>query len=282
MGAYEITCIVVAVLVVIFTTVNIIVWLLRKRKKTNVANEVAVPSSEPVAQPVQEPVVTELVEDDVQEEIDETPIEDSSDDDGVADEIPVEDTTDIILAFDSGNVEETDSGATVYNADGTVFYFRYNKSFKAKLIQAKDEVREYYNQLKNYVLSYKKVKTSISWGQESVRYGKEKVCWLVLRGKSLYLYLPLNPDDYADTKYKVEWAKAKRFEELPCMYKITNNRRVKYAFELIETVMQQYETEFVEREAADYAAEYPYEPTIELIKNKLIKVTKTNRTFPTK
>ena len=241
MSAYEIACIVVCILIIIVTIANVIVWLLRKRKPT---------------------VVQEVVETQPEQPIEE-PIEESAEE------------VDIISVMESGIVEESDSGAVVHSADDTIIYIRYNKSFKAKLIQARDEVREYYNTLKNHVLSYKGVKTGISWKQESVRYGKAKICWFVLRGKSLYLYLPLNPDDYAESKYKVERAEEKRYAELPCLYKLTNSRRVKYATQLIDMVMEQFDVERTDRADRDYIANYPYEDTLSLIKRKLIKVTRS-------
>ena len=153
----------------------------------------------------------------------------------------------------------------------------YNKSFTAKLIQASDEVRGYYNTLKNFVLSYKKVKTRISWSHESVKNGRNKICRFVLRGKSLYLYMPLNADDYAETKYKVERAEAKRFEEFPCLYRIKNPRRVKYATELLATIMEKFGLKQTETEEEDFVKDYPYEETLPLIKRGLIKVTRSNK-----
>ena len=259
MSTYDIVCLSLAIVVVVLAIVNVLVWLLKKRKKQpDTIADIEAEHEKPVEDTTEESVV----------KLDEESSEDNN-------------SARIIAALESGNVEESDSGAIVHNTDGTVIYYGYNKSFVAKLIQAKDEVREYYNILKNYVLSFSNVKASISWGQESVRYGKEKVCWFVLRGKSLYLYLPLNPDDYADTKYKVERATAKRYEELPCLYKITNERRVKYATELIDTVMEQFDTERKEKADKNYVLNYPYEDTLSLIKRNLIKVTKTNRQFPT-
>ena len=196
----------------------------------------------------------------------------------VAEEKPL-DNSQVIAALEGGKVQESDSGAIVHTAEGGFIYLRFNKSFKAKLIQGKEDVREYYNTLKNYVLSYDKVSTRISWKQESVTKGRDKICWFVLRGKSLYLYLPLNPDDYADTKYKVERAEAKRFEELPCLFRVKNPRRVTYATELIDVVMEKYGLERDEKPEKDFVKDYPYEQTLPLIKRGLIKVTQSNHKF---
>ena len=227
------------------------------------------------AQPEEVPAVVEEAQpEEVPEVVEEEQPEEVPD---VVEEETVDDNAQVIAAYEGGNVRESESGAIVRGEDGTAIYFMYNKSFTAKLIQARDEVREYYNELKNYCLSYKKVTTRISWSHENVKNGRNKICRFVLRGKSLYLYLPLNPDDYAETKYKVERSEAKRFEEMPCLYKIKNPRRVKYATELIDTVMERYGLKQVEREEDDFVKDYPYEETLPLIKRGLIKVTRSNK-----
>ena len=245
------------------------------------------PEEEPEVVEEQPEEVPEVVEEQSEEEpevIEEQPeeepevVEEQSEEEPEAvEEQPEDNSAQVIEAYESGQVQESESGAIVRGADGTAIYFMYNKSFTAKLIQANDEVREYYNTLKNYVLSYKKVTTRISWSHESVKNGRNKICRFVFRGKSLYLYLPLDPDGYTDTKYKVERTEAKRFEEFPCLYRIKNPRRVKYATELLATVMEKYGLKQIEKENEDFVKDYPYEETLPLIKRGLIKVTKSNR-----
>lgn len=261
MGTIEIICIILGVLIVAVTIANVIIHALNT--KTKQPEEVTEPQPdaglpEPAIEQQQQ-VLPEPVSEKVEEK--------SQSDDNIR----------VIAAYERGNIQESESGAIIRGADGTATYFMYNKSFTAKLIQANDEVREYYNTLKNYVLSYKKVTTRISWSHESVNRGRDKICRFVLRGKSLYVYLPLNPDDYIDTKYKVERSDAKRFEELPCLYRIKNPRRVKFATELIATVMEKHGLESVEQAAQNFVKDYPYEETLPLIKRGLIKVTKSNK-----
>ena len=271
MGPIEISCIVLGALILIVTVLNVVVHALSVKNEQ--PQEVVQPQPA-VAEPEPVVVAEEQPEPEPQPVVEQQPEEVPA---VVEEEQPEDDNANIIAALESGNVQESESGAIVRGEDGTATYFMYNKSFTAKLIQANDEVREYYNILKNYVLSYKKVTTRISWSHESVNRGRNKICRFVLRGKSLYLYLPLNPDDYADTKYKVERSEAKRFEELPCLYRIKNPRRVKYATELIATVMERYGLEYAEKESEDFVKDYPYEETLPLIKRGLIKVTKSNK-----
>lgn len=271
MGTFEIICTVLGALILVAIIANVVVHALKSKSKQQEEAAEAQPQSgeqEPEAVSAEqleavaekEEAVTQTVEARTE------PVDNAQNDDAQ-----------VIAAYEGGNVQESESGAIVRSADGTATYFMYNKSFTAKLIQASDEVREYYNALKNYVLSYKKVTTRISWSHENVNNGRNKICRFVLRGKSLYLYLPLNPDDYTESKYKVERSEAKRFEELPCLYRIKNPRRVKYAEELISSVMEKYALVNTEQEEKDFVKDYPYEETLPLIKRKLIKVTKSNK-----
>lgn len=194
----------------------------------------------------------------------------------VADDL---DSAQMISIMETGAYAEADTGGVIQAEDGTAIFFNYNKSFTAKLIQADDETRAYYNEIKNFALSYKKVKAKISWAHENIRCGLEKVCRLVLRGKSLYVYLPLNADDYIDSKYKIDKVDSKRYEDFGLVYKIKNARRSRYATELIATVMENLEGVRIEKEYEDYTADYPYEETLPLIKRGLVKVTRSTKTF---
>ena len=146
---------------------------------------------------------------------------------------------------------------------------RYDKSFTAKLIQSDDELKGWYSSLKNALLGYKKVTSRISWRTDSINRGRIKLAKFAIRGKTLSLYLALNPDDYADTKYKVERAENKRFEEVPCLYRIKNARRAKYALELIAVLAEKFELQPIEREQVDYCL--PYEETERLLERGLVK-----------
>ena len=147
---------------------------------------------------------------------------------------------------------------------------RYYRSFTANLIQADDLVKLWYNELKNNLLSYKKIKSRISWRYETFRYGRKLIAKFRFRGKKLCLFLPLNALDFVDTKYKVEDVSSnKNYIETPCMYRIKNNRRVKYAKYLISLVTEAYAIPSLEKERVDYYK--PYEDLDTLLNQGLIK-----------
>lgn len=147
---------------------------------------------------------------------------------------------------------------------------RYDRSFTARIIQADDDQKNWYTEIKNELLSYKKVHDRVSWKRESYNVGRSMVARIAFRGLTLCLYLPLNAAELADSKYKVEAIEGNAsFDDTPCLYRIKNAKRVRYAKELIAMVMENCGAEREERESVDYYL--PYEGTVELINKGLIK-----------
>ncbi|MCR5693043.1 MAG: uL15 family ribosomal protein [Bacilli bacterium] len=159
------------------------------------------------------------------------------------------------------------------DAKGNIFEIRYIKSFKAKLSQSEATVKDYYTILKNYALSYKKVNSRVSWRYDSLNLGRNQVLKFAIRGKTLCVYYALNADDYAETKYKVEKVESKKFEEVPCLFRIKNDRRLGYAKDLIDDVMKKFEAGKGKEQDEDYRI--PTESTKALLKKGLIKELKT-------
>ena len=66
-------------------------------------------------------------------------------------------------------------------------------------------------------------------------------------------------------------AEIKAYADTPCMYRIKNDRRLKYGGELIDELMAQNGIAEIQHGETDYAQMYPYETTEKLIELKLIK-----------
>lgn len=171
------------------------------------------------------------------------------------------------------NAEPIPEGAKVMNivaSPGMFIRYRYNRSFEAKLIQSDDTVKRYYSELKNCLLSYKKVTPRISWRHESFRKGRPSAAKFVIRGKTLCLCLALDPENYEESKYIVDdMSRYARFANTPLMYRIKNERRLRYAKELIAFLFGG--TEPSGHEDEDFAA-IPYEDTQSLVERGLIKI----------
>jgi hypothetical protein len=152
---------------------------------------------------------------------------------------------------------------------GIALVVRYNKSFLAKYIQLSDDSKAYYIALKNEILGYKSTRSRVSWKYDNIHAGREPIAKFAVRGKTLCLFLALNPDDYKDTKYKIERTDAKKYEEVPLMYRIINQRRLKYAAELIAVLAEKYGLEHGDVVKDNYYQ--PYEATNSLIGKGLIR-----------
>ena len=73
---------------------------------------------------------------------------------------------------------------------------KYNRSFIARIIQGSDEQKTYYGRVKTALLSYKKVNSNVAWGSERFNKGRETIARFKIRGKTLCLYLALDPDEF--------------------------------------------------------------------------------------
>lgn len=169
--------------------------------------------------------------------------------------------------------EDEEEVETIKDEKGNIFQIRFIKSFTAKLIQSPEETKKYYEELKNEVLSYKKTNSRISWHYDAINSGRNYVLKFAVRGKTLCVYLPLNTDDYVDSKYKVEKVESKKFEDVPCLYRIKNDRRLGYAKELIAVVAERLGLEKGEEQHEVYS-NLPYEPNKPLVARGLIKEQK--------
>ncbi|MDE7095621.1 MAG: hypothetical protein K2O23_03950, partial [Anaeroplasmataceae bacterium] len=155
--------------------------------------------------------------------------------------------------------------------DGQVV--RYNRSFLSRLIQASDLLKNRYSELKNQILSYRGVKDKISWKKETFRVGRKTLVTFVIRGKTLCLCMALDPKQFEDTKYKVDDLSVRSPKsKTPCLYRISNDRRFRYAQELIDMLFIENQIEKLEHADMDYTLSLPFETTETLIGRDLIRI----------
>lgn len=155
---------------------------------------------------------------------------------------------------------------------------KYNRSFIARIIQSSDDVKRYYGQIKNAMLAYKKVNSSIAWGAERFNKGRETIAKLKIRGKTLCLYLNLDPNEYKTSVYHhVDVSDNKSMHGTPMMVKIKSPLGVKKAIRLIDEMLAKRNGEKRPVQERDYAAMYPYETMEELIEDGLVKDVSKNK-----
>ena len=143
---------------------------------------------------------------------------------------------------------------------------RYRRSFTSRYIQAESYIQDFYTEIKNLLLSYKGVKSKISWFKETFKRGRTHIAKIDVKGKALCLYLAIDPSSLEGTKYKVSEVKG----ACPTLLKIKSERKKKYAIELISSLMENLGLAKIEREYEDYRL--AYEDNDALIERGLIKI----------
>ncbi|MBR2029401.1 MAG: hypothetical protein IJ999_00670 [Clostridia bacterium] len=122
---------------------------------------------------------------------------------------------------------------------------RKPKTFEQKLAEANETLKARYEQITDYLNNIKKVSARQSKKCLTYRRGRVPVAKLVIRGKTLNLYLALNPDEYANTKYKYQnVAHRKAYKDFAMRIKLTSERQVKWSKELVDKLVEQKDLTF--------------------------------------
>ncbi len=164
-------------------------------------------------------------------------------------------------------VEETNETQEI-SAEAFADVIRINKSFIGKLKQSDEQVQNYYEELRNYMLSFKRVRGRVSWHYDSFNVGREQKVKLAFKGKKLAIFLALDPAALDEKYFIKDMGDVKKFEEVPAMLKIKSDRGLKYAKQLIDIVFAELDKDekFV---ASEYKFEYATDE--ELIEQGLAK-----------
>lgn len=154
-----------------------------------------------------------------------------------------------------------------------------DRSFSARLAQADDSLKANYNEIKNFALSYKNVSSRISWSYDSINRGRKKICKIVIKGKSLIVYLALNPYELPEKYHHKSVNDVSKYAQTPTKLKVRSGRSVKYAKELIAMIANNYELKQREVENNNYVPEALSDEELKaqgLIKTKLVKGNGSN------
>lgn len=256
--------------------------------------EEVVEETEEVTEEVIEP--EEVVEEQTEEETVETAEEETAEEatEEVVEEQPAEEVSEpvVIVTEQTVTEEEDDNDEEVVEefsyddlageGEGGVDFanmMRYNRSFIARIIQGTDEQKTYYGEVRNALLSYKKVNSNIAWGAERFHKGRETIARFKIRGKTLILYLALDPATHEYSVYHhKDVSDNKSVAGTPMMIKVKSPLGVKKAIRLIDEMLAARNGEKRNIPQRDYAAMYPYETIEELIEDGLVKdVRKDNK-----
>ena len=195
-------------------------------------------------QPVEEEVVEEqpveeqteeVADEDSEEDADEEADDEDADDDAdeYADEEDGEELEDIHKKTKEAGIIVQDF--QVVDENGNVK--KIKRRFNSRMMFAPYETKEYYNEIKNYLVMYR-AKGRNSSRCESFRY-KGLVSKVALGGKSIKVFLAL-PVEFIDAnpKYHLKDVSSKKqYAEVPVMIKVRSPRALKYFKELVDIMM---------------------------------------------
>lgn len=197
------------------------------------------------------------------EENEDIPAKDAAEEEIAAAEAPDDDEEEPAAAETPAAADESEIPA------GYEWVTRYRRSFKSRLIQ-NEKMQDFYTEVRNALSELAGLRSRVSQACENFRFHGDRIARLSVGGKTLTLYLALDPDAYEDTKYRYEdVSDRKTYAETPMKVRVTSKRMVKYAKELIADLAAKHEVPVVGHIPMDYHA--PFEDDAALIKKGLIK-----------
>lgn len=146
-------------------------------------------------------------------------------------------------------VEETAEEYEVYEEEapsdgitavGVVGSIDIRPSFIERLSEMDESVIEWHAQLQAHLTSYRKVKSRYSARCDSYRMGRDLLAKMAIGGKTLKLYLAVDPEDAAldDGKYhQRDLSETSAYQEVPFMLPIRSNLAVRKACRVIDYMM---------------------------------------------
>lgn len=171
------------------------------------------------------------------------------------------------------DAEATDGAAVVA---GAIVGSKYRRSFRSKLIQGSAENKEYYSIIKNELLSYEKTRCNESWSGETYMQGRRTFARMGVAGKTLCVFLALDPKAYADVYGKLRFrdvSNVRKYASTPMLMRVKSDLSLRRTLRLIMHVAAAGEM----RKKAGYAPvnyqsglEYRSDRALQII--KLIKL----------
>lgn len=128
-------------------------------------------------------------------------------------------------------------------AVGVVGSIDIRPSFIERLSEMDESVIEWHAQLQEHLTSYRKVKSRYSARCDSYRMGRDLLAKMAIGGKTLKLYLAVDPEDAAldDGKYhQRDLSETSAYQEVPFMLPIRSNLAVRKACRVIDYMMENF------------------------------------------
>lgn len=137
---------------------------------------------------------------------------------------------------------------------------RDRRHFKQKLIDSSDIIQDRYEQVVDLISRIQGIRVIEGKKQESFKKGHNPVARLTFRGKTLCILLALNPEEYQNTKYIfTDISEFKTHTLYPMRVKLTSDRQVRWAKELINDIITKNGYTLLEEKVQPKTEEVPVE-----------------------
>lgn len=141
--------------------------------------------------------------------------------------------------------DEKLNGATE-NSSSAVFSdwvnkLKFDRSFSAKLILSDKSVKEYYADIATEILKFERVKSRTNWSGVTFSVGRERFATVAFAGKTLCLFLAIDPTTLESGKYKARNVEdVKKHAKTPAMLRIKSDGGKRYAVKLINLAAENF------------------------------------------
>ncbi len=178
-------------------------------------------------------------------------------------------TAEALAAAAEEEAAASDLSSEAEPPDGYEKVIRMRRAFLSRIIQS-DRLQDMYTEIKNAVLGFGGVKSRLCFSCENFRVGKTKIAKLCVRGKTLSIFLALDPSEFEYTHFRFEDVSDKKsYADTPMRIKLTSRRSLKQAKELLEILAHKFELMNVGCIFTDF--HFGYKTDDELIACGLIK-----------
>lgn len=151
---------------------------------------------------------------------------------------------------------------------------KYRRSFRSKLMQGSPANKRYYSIIKNELMSYDKIRCSESWGGESFLFGRRTYVRMGISGKTLCVFLALDPNGYdPNLLHHRDKSGVRKYASTPMMMRVRSDLSLRRTITLILYIVKdngiRKKAEF---RPVDYASALRYADDEALLELNLIKL----------
>lgn len=113
-------------------------------------------------------------------------------------------------------------------------------SFTAKLIMSGEKLKSFYAEIATALLKYETVNAKTSWSGVYFQTKGERVAYVSISGKTIYLYLAADPDSQQVGKFKAtDVSSSRKYNKTPSLFRIRGEGSKNHAIEIIAQIARQ-------------------------------------------